>query len=906
MQPSSRRHGLILDRPCGTPGYIDPAYATSSSVTHKSDVYSFGVVLIEVLSGRIASNYNYLYNKNGPVFLATLAKSSYENGTLHDMIHPVIRNQINPQALKIYAEAAYCCLKDQRAQRPHIDRVIVALDQALQLQLAFENSLVSKERPVEGAFITNQWKEKDLEHLKIEFDAIKLATENFAEKYLIGSGGYGVVYKAELEHFDSTAPKRNKKSEPPRRYSTVAIKRILDREDRQGEQGFIVEIDTLSSCMHPNVVSLLGFCHEPPHMILIYEHVSNGSLDDYLGSKGNMTNFSWVQRLKICIDIARGLDYIHATLDNKRKIIHRDIKSANILLGENWEAKIADFGLSKLHPLSRTQSTLNTKHVVGTRVYWDPEYERTGRLKKESDVYSFGVVLFELVTGRLAYDPVYTKENEKGLAPVVRQHFQKGTIREMIDPNLKEESMFTLGKGLNQDSLNRVLLIGHRCLAEKQAERPTMKVVIEELEKALSLQETQKDILQMSFEDIRLATQNFKNQIGEGGFGKIYRGEIIRYNERIPIAVKRHVKKQGQGEKEFLTELEILFEYKHENIIGLLGYCNENNEKIIVYKYASKGSLDKHLKDANLTWMKRLKIGIDAAVGLDFLHGADPPVIHRDIKSSNILLNENWKSKITDFGLSMIAPLNNEIDFMVDDACGTLGYVDPQFAEEGFLTKESDIYSFGVVLFEMLCGRTAFPIKGKRGYLGELVIRHYEEGNILELVFEGIKDQIVRKSLITFLEIAYECLHDEREMRPTANKVALQLKKALKFQEDVEIWAAKLPTDYKEIIKMSKNAEMLYNSNCLSIGNNGERNEMVSATMFSYENNILHNKRISIPNSRYTTTTRSILSSLGKVNRKKCYMLPAKTVLYESNPDVKCFEWNYLVEPETRFESLAN
>ncbi|KAF5783797.1 putative protein kinase RLK-Pelle-LRR-I-1 family [Helianthus annuus] len=470
-------------------------------------------------------------------------------------------------------------------------------------------------------------------------------------------------------------------------------------------------------------------------------------------------------------------------MDNKQKIIHRDIKSANILLSENWEAKIADFGLSRFHPINHTKSTIITNNVVGTRVYWDPEYERTGNLKKESDVYSFGVVLFEVLTGKLAYDSVYTNENEKGLAPIVQQHVKKGTITEMIDPNLKEENTFTLSKGPNQDSLNTFLLIGHRCLAEKQAERPTMKVVIKELVKALKFQETYKDNRRISLEEILNATQGFsdKNIIGKGGFGKVYGGEIIRANGPTPIAVKRLDRQFGQGEREFLIEVEVLFEYKHENIIGLVGYCDENGEKILVYEYASNGSLDRHLGDASITWTKRLKIGIDIATGLDFLHGGGYPVIHRDVKSANILLNDDWKAKITDFGLSMITPLNNEIDFVIDNVAGTPGYCDPLYIERGFLTRESDVYALGVVLFEMMCGRLAYN-EDEQNALVILVKQCYKERKLDELVFEGINDKIVPKSLTTFQTIAYQCLSDEREKRPTASEVVLQLKKALEFQ----------------------------------------------------------------------------------------------------------------------------
>ncbi|KAL8259766.1 hypothetical protein R6Q59_027719 [Mikania micrantha] len=315
MQPASRRLYFVVDVACGTLGYVDPAYMKSASVSHKSDVYSLGVVLFEVLTGRKA--YSFIDTKW--VLLAEVAKSHYENETLVDIIHPDLMNQMDSKALQIFSEAAYCCLNEQRAQRPNIDRVIFALDRALELQLAYENSEYS--RLALKATSTDPWKGKDFEHLRIGLDAIKKATENFNKKYWIGSGGYGEVYKAELEHFDSSVMKGEKESQLPKKCSTVAIKYI--REDK-GEQGFIAEIETLGTCKHPNIVSLLGFCHEPPHMILVYELLSNGSLDDYLGTQGKMTNLTWVQRIKVCIDIARGLNYIHTAMENKQKIIHRE------------------------------------------------------------------------------------------------------------------------------------------------------------------------------------------------------------------------------------------------------------------------------------------------------------------------------------------------------------------------------------------------------------------------------------------------------------------------------------------------------------------------------------------------------------------------------------------------------
>lgn len=331
----------------------------------------------------------------------------------------------------------------------------------------------------------------NLEHLRIGLNDINEATKNFDDAYCIGSGGFGKVYKADLEHFDSSNSSSIEgvdKCDLPRKRSTVAIKRI---HNQKGEQGFIAEIETLTTCKHENIISLLGFCDEGNGaMILIYEHASKGSLENYLGKSDTMTTFMWVQRLNICLDIAHGLEYIHNNTDHgKQKMIHRDIKSDNILLGDNWAAKIADFGLSKFHPADQAASTINTHVIAGTYKYLDPEYQKTGRLNKKSDIYSFGVVLLEILTGRLAYDSVYTQENENGIAPVARDHFEKGTIMEIVDHKIKEETdEHVFCKGPNKESLDIFLEIAFQCVEETQKKRPTIEVVIKELKKALICQ----------------------------------------------------------------------------------------------------------------------------------------------------------------------------------------------------------------------------------------------------------------------------------------------------------------------------------------------------------------------------------------------------------------------------------
>ncbi|GJY78205.1 protein kinase, ATP binding site-containing protein [Tanacetum coccineum] len=233
-------------------------------------------------------------------------------------------------------------------------------------------------------------------------------------------------------------------------------------------------------------------------------------------------------------------------------------------------------------------------------------------------------------------------------------------------------------------------------------------------------------------------------------------------------------------------EVVMLSLYKHEHIVSLLGFCDDSEEKILVYEYVSKGSLDLYLEKDDLTWAKRLRICIGAACGLAYLHssvGTQQRVLHRDVKSSNILLDENWNARISDLGLSKFGPANQQFTFLVSHAVGSIGYCDPLYVETGLLTKESDVYSFGVVLFEVLCGRLCIGNgNNKHLPLTRLVRQFYEQNKIDELVFNKIKDEINPKSLNVFTAIAYQCLNRDRETRPLMTEIVRELEKALEYQ----------------------------------------------------------------------------------------------------------------------------
>ncbi|KAL6853557.1 hypothetical protein ACP4OV_019586 [Aristida adscensionis] len=285
-----------------------------------------------------------------------------------------------------------------------------------------------------------------------------------------------------------------------------------------------------------------------------------------------------------------------------------------------------------------------------------------------------------------------------------------------------------------------------------------------------------------SFDELKNSTNNFaeKNEIGSGGYGKVYKGILA---DGTRLAIKRAEYGSKQGAVEFKNEIELLSRVHHRNLVSLIGFCYEQGEQMLVYEYVPNGTLRQNLQARGiyLDWKKRLRIALGSARGLAYLHElADPPIIHRDVKSTNILLDDNLKAKVSDFGLSKLVA-DTEKGHVSTQVRGTLGYLDPEYYMTQQLTEKSDVYSFGVVMLEILSGR--LPISK-----GRYIVREFRmaiDPNDNEYYgLQGIIDPAIHDAAHTtgfrrFVQLAMECVEESASMRPMMSSVVKEIETML-------------------------------------------------------------------------------------------------------------------------------
>ncbi|XP_062205451.1 serine/threonine-protein kinase RIPK-like [Phragmites australis] len=333
--------------------------------------------------------------------------------------------------------------------------------------------------------------------------------------------------------------------------------------------------------------------------------------------------------------------------------------------------------------------------------------------------------------------------------------------------------------------------------AAKVVSRPAPAPAPLPLPEDLSLSLAGSDVLAFTVEELRAATRDFSmsNFVGEGGFGPVYKGRV---DERVKpgvrraqaVAVKLLDLEGSQGHKEWLAEVIFLGQLRHPHLVKLIGYCYEDEHRLLVYEFMVRGSLEKHLfkkYSASLPWPVRLKIAIGAAKGLAFLHEAAKPVIYRDFKTSNILLDSDYTAKLSDFGLAKDGPGEDETHVSTR-VMGTEGYAAPEYIMTGHLTIKSDIYSFGVVLVELLTGRKAVDNNRppREQNLVEWARPCLHDSRRLDRVMDrSLNGQYSTRAAQKAAALAYQCLSVSPKSRPQMSAVVEALESLLALDDGV-------------------------------------------------------------------------------------------------------------------------
>ncbi|XP_073393347.1 light-sensor Protein kinase-like isoform X1 [Physcomitrium patens] len=559
---------------------------------------------------------------------------------------------------------------------------------------------------------------------------------------------------------------------------------------------FEKEVSILARLSHPNIVSLLCYAEGKRESCMVME-LMDGDLCGLMRKimaedESRSCPFSMLEAVDLMLQVGRGMEYLH-----EMRIVHRDLKAMNILVkqvkgkdGRSWYiwAKVADFGLSKTKERSVTYSnqTLNT----GTTRWMPPEMIKesvnggqeevtnvgmTAKYPFGGDVYSFAMVCYEILTGDVPFYDI-AQHNE------VKKKVLKGDR-----PGLPKDC---------PTSLERLI---RRCWSQDASARPRFDEICVELRNVkcqtvksrpnLSKVENvarSADLRDYSLAEIAAATEQFKRIIGRGFTGDVYFGKL---EDGSPVAVKRGKRQTPQRINFFETEIAILSKLRHRHLVSLIGYCEEGGETILVYDYMANGPLVDHLYGTNrapLAWKQRLEICIGAARGLHYLHtGTDQGIIHRGVQSRHILLDENLVAKVGGFGIAKTGPAMGQT--YVTTAVRSIGSdaLDPEYLFSGHLTQKSDMYSFGVVLMEVLCARRAIhpALPREQVNLGEWAMLLKKAGKLDQIVDEKIRHQISPDTLNKFVDTALKCVEKQGVNRPSMVEVLSNLEYCLHLHE---------------------------------------------------------------------------------------------------------------------------
>lgn len=482
-------------------------------------------------------------------------------------------------------------------------------------------------------------------------------------------------------------------------------------------------------------------------------------------------NSSFIQFVAVEFDTHANLDY---PVDPPYDHVGIDISSMTSVKTMRWRNRIPD-GFMNEAWISYSSSAKNLTVSFTSFVDSEPSIESLWYEVDLSKCLPERVVFgFSAATGRL-YSEIHTihswnfssniQINEDNTTPP--ETAPKVTIS--LRPKKKNSEKVVVGLVAGASACILVLAVAFLWFKSKKK-----KKAVNNEEKDVSMVpyefENETGPKKYSYETLSTSTKNFAEaeKIGQGGFGGVYKGFLSQLNSYV--AVKRISKGSKQGIKEYASEVKIISRVRHRNLVQLIGWCHEEKELLLVYEFMPNGSLDSHLFRDNvfLTWMMRYNIARGLASALLYLHEEwEQCVLHRDIKSSNVMLDSDFNAKLGDFGLARLVDHGKEIETTL--IAGTMGYMAPEYVMTGRASKETDVYSFGIVALEIASGRHPINSKGKQGevLLVEYIWLLYGQEKILEAADPKLSSDFDDKELTRLLIVGLWCAHPDHKLRPS-------------------------------------------------------------------------------------------------------------------------------------------
>ncbi|XP_047317420.1 receptor like protein kinase S.2 [Impatiens glandulifera] len=693
-----------------------------------------------------------------------------------------------------------------------------------------------------------------------------IGSDGFSEDELLGSGGFGRVYRAVLPSD-----------------GTIAAVKCLAEKGERFEKTFEAELAAVAHLRHRNLVRLRGWCVHEDQLLLVYDYMPNLSLDRILFRRpekgGSAPVLNWERRRNIINGLAAALFYLHEELETQ--IIHRDVKTSNVMLDSHYNARLGDFGLARWleHELvykNRVNPSLKhqrfhlseTTKIGGTIGYLPPEsFQKKSTATAKSDVFSFGIVLMEVVSGRRAVDLSFS-DDQIVLLDWIRRLSDEGRLLQAGDSRIVDGSY-------RLSDMERFLQVGLLCTVQNPFSRPNMKWVIEaisgkmygklpavpsfktqplyitltssdssdsssgttttttktssnsisltkssnfltangestiyltadysgsltEPEQSFRKQQQQPSPFmivdtpnEIPFNKLVTATNNFSdsNRVAEIDFGTAYYGFLSKNKQHV-LVKRLGMKTCPALRARFSNELRNLTRLRHRNLVQLRGWCTEQGEMLVIYDYSAKRLLSNLLfqnqtgkathSSSPLRWHHRYNIVKSLASAIRYLHEEwDEQVIHKCITTSAIVLDHDMNPRLGSFALAEFLARKehgngNGHHVPIDtkrSVRGIFGYMSPEYMESGEATPMADIYSFGVVLLEMVTGQTAVDFRRPEVFLVSRMLKFEENefyDNLVDMRLNGVYD---RFELSRLVKLGIACIRSEAKSRPTIGQI---------------------------------------------------------------------------------------------------------------------------------------